>query len=237
VAADGSDATSSWLYAFVDAADRAADNATMSALLEGIQITDDEAGGGAVRVGRDAFLVLARLLAANIAAPDFALAPTRGLLQDVLGPRLQDDPDAQRLLDELLDLFEVLVDPAGAAFPGVQALMACVDRHDEEAAIPGMLFDFLTTDEIPVRALLGDIVDAAASDTAGGLRAAVVALLDAVLRHPAELGDASRVLGRLLEPAPADDLFAVVAGLQGTGVFTEVLALVDALLTCKGVAP
>jgi hypothetical protein len=237
VRATPSTATSSWVFAFLDAARRAGDNPTMSALLEGIEITDDEGGGGAVRVGRDAFLVLARLLAANIAAPDFTLAPTRALLDDVLGPRLQDDPAARELLDELLDLFGVFVDPEGEAFPGVQEFMSCVDRHDHDAAIPGMLFDFLTTDAVPVRDLLADTVDAAASDTAGALREALVQLLDATVRHPAEVGDTGRVLGRLLEPAPANDVLAVAVDLQGTGVLTEVVELVDALLSCKGVAP
>jgi hypothetical protein len=231
-------ATSSWLFAFLDAANRASKNATMGAMLENIEVSDEDVGGdGTIRVGRDAFLVLARLLAANGSAPDFDLQATRGLLEDVLVPRLQDDPEAQALLDELLDLFGVLVDPASDAFPAVQDFMGCVDRHDHDAAIPGMMFDFFTTDEIPVRDLIAQLADVGGTDDASALRKATVTLLDGVLRHPTALGDVAVVVGRLLEPGPAADVLGVALALRGTGVFTELASLVDTLLTCKGVAP
>jgi hypothetical protein len=230
-------ATSSWIFAFLDAAGRAAQNPTMSALLQGIEISDDDDGAGGVRVGREAFVVLARLLAANISAPDFDLQATREIVEDVLVPRLGEDATAQALLDELLDLSGVLVDPSSAAFAALQQFMGCVDRRDHDAAIPAMLFDFLTTEEIPVRDLLIELAERGAHDDASALRIAVVALLDAALLHPAPLGDVAGVVGRLLEPAPAAALLDVAVTLRGTGVFSELVSLVDTLVGCKGVSP
>jgi len=231
-------ATSSWLYALVEVTARATQNPTMDGLLQSIEVTDDQTGGvGTIRVGRAAFLVLTRLLAANIAAPDFDTEATRALLEDVLLPRLQADVVAQALMDELLDLFGVLASSDSAAFPALQELMACVDRHDGEAAIPGMIFDFLTTDEVPVRALLADLAEDGATDAAGQLRLAGVALLDAVLTAPAPLGDVAVVIGRLLEPVPVAAVLDVIVGLRSTGVFTELLSLVDTILVCKRIAP
>jgi hypothetical protein len=229
-------ATSSWLYAFVDAVDRAARNPTMSAVLQRIEISDEDVGGdGTVRVGREAFLVLARLLAANASAPNFDVQATRQLFEDVLAPRLQADAEAQAILDELLDLFAVLVDPSSEAFPAVQEFMGCVDRHDHDAAIPGMLFDFLTTDDIPVRDLIAQMADVGGTADAASLRKALVALLDGVLLHPVALGDVAVVVGRLLEPEPAADILGVALELRGSGVLTELLSLVDTVVVCKGV--
>jgi hypothetical protein len=226
------------LFAFVDVAARATRNPSLQTMLENIEISDEQAGGdGSIRVGRDAFVVLSRLLAANIAAPDFDSEATRSLVEDVLLPRLGDDTAARVLLDEILDLVAVLADNRSTTFPALQEFMACVDRHDQAAAIPGMLFDFLTTEEIAVPDLLVELADAGANDGAGRLRVAVVALFDAALSHPEALGDLATVAARLLEPDPVADILDVIVAVRGTGVFTELLSLLDTLLTCKGVEP
>ncbi len=228
---------SSFLFALIDAVDRAADIPVMRGLLERIEIEEDGAAGGGddIVIGRAAFVVLAKLLAANIAAPDFQLAPTRELLEQVMVPQLDGDASAEAALDELLDLLGLLVETDSATFKDMQALMGCVDRHDDEAAIAGLLFDYMTIDELPLQDLLDDVTTSARGDGTTALRLAIVDVLDGVLLHPDILGDATSVLARLLAPEVADTTLTTVLSLEGKGVLTELLEFVDVLLTCKDV--
>ncbi len=228
---------SSYLFAVLDAVDRAAQLPKMKELLTKIQIEDnaDEGGGGQIVIGRQAFLVLAKLLAANIAAPDFQLQPTRDILDDVLVPQLDGDAASEVALDELLDLLGVLVEADSTMFEGMQGFMGCVDRHDEEAAIPGMLFDYMTIDELPLEDLLGDVVSASAGDQQSDLRVAMIQILDAVLKHPDVLGDTTNVLAALLDPSIADTTLETVLSLKGKGVLTDLSDFLKTLLTCKQV--
>src|SRR5213078_3149309 len=79
-----------WLTAVVDAAKAAADDETVVATLKQIQLDDTEGGTG-IHLGKDAFELVAKLLAANLAAPNFDPAFTRQLLDDVIVSRLPDD--------------------------------------------------------------------------------------------------------------------------------------------------
>lgn len=237
VAADPGTGDSSFLFALLDAVDRAAANPKMKELLTKIQIEEDGdvGGGGQVVIGRDAFLVLAKLLAANIAAPDFQLQPTRDILEDVLVPQLDGDAAAEASLDELLDLMGLLVEADSTMFEGMQGFMGCVDRHDEEAAIPGMLFDYMTIDELPLQDLLDDVVGASAGDAQSELRTAIIQILDAVLLHPDVLGDTTNVLAALLDPSVADTTLETVLSLKGKGVLSDLSSFLQTLLTCKQV--
>ena len=237
VVADPGTGDSSYVFALLTAVDKTAKLPQLKGLLEKIQIEEDGdvGGGGDVVIGRQAFVVLAKLLAANIAAPDFQLQPTRDILEDVLVPQLDGDAEAEAALDELLDLLGILVDSDSATFEGVQAFMGCVDRHDHEAAIPGMLFDYLTIDELPVEDLLDDVVGAAQGEQNGALRVALVQLLDAALLHPDNVSDATRVVAEFLDPAVADDVLGAVLSLKGKGVLADLTSFLDTLLTCKQV--
>lgn len=236
VAAPGT-GDSSWLFAMLQAVDAAAKLPKMKELLENIEIEDDGSApaGGAIRVGRDAFVILAKLLAANIAAPDFEIEPTRELLEDVLIPQLDGDAAAVASLDELLDLLSLLVAADSATFEGAQAFMGCVDRHDDEAAIPAMLFDYMTIDELPLEDLLDDAVSASAGEQNGELRIAIIAVLDAMLLHGAVVGDAVAVVAAFVDDDNADVTLDTVLSLKGTGVLNDLLDFVAVLIECKGV--
>lgn len=230
----------SFLGALVEALDRGRQIAAFQSLLERIAITPDgEApeGGGDIVVGREAFIVLAKLLAANLAAPDFELAPVRGLLDQVFVPLLEGDAEAEVVLDETLDLLGLVVDQQSETFFSVQAFMGCVDRHDSEAAVPGMLFDYLTVEEFSVEVLLADVAGAARKDQSAQLRVAIVALLDALIAQPEALGDVSGVLGRFLAPEVSPILLDVLVGLKGTGVLTDLTEFVAVVLSCRELAP
>jgi hypothetical protein len=230
----------SFLGALVESLDRGRQIASFQSLLERIAITPDgEApeGSGDIVVGREAFIVLAKLLAANLAAPDFELAPVRGLLDQVFVPLLDGDAAAEVLLDETLDLLGLVVDQQSETFFSVQAFMGCVDRHDSEAAVPGMLFDYLTVEEFSVEVLLADVAGAARKDQSAQLRVAIVALLDALIAQPEALGDVSGVLGRFLAPEVSPILLDVLVGLKGTGVLTDLTDFVAVVLSCRELAP
>lgn len=239
VVAEAGTGDSSFLFALLQAVDRAAQQPKMKELLQNIQIEEDgtapDGEGGGVRVGREAFLILAKLLAGNIAAPDFQIGPTRDLLEDVLVPRLDGDADAEEALDELLDLLSILVEADSTTFEGAQAFMGCVDRHDDEAAIPGMLFDYMTIDELPLEDLLDDVVSASGGEKNGELRIALIQILDAVLKHPDNVGDATVTIAALLDPAVADTTLETVLSLKGKGVLADLSSFIETLLTCKQV--
>ncbi len=230
----------SFLGALVDVIDRAQDVPAFQSLLERVAIGDDGSApddgseGGDIVVGRDAFIVLAKLLAANISAPDFELETTRALLDQVFVPLLEGDTEAEVLLDELLDLATLLVDERGDAFATMAAFMGCVDRHDADAAVPAMLFDYLTIDDLSVEDLLADLAGAARKNQSGELRVAVVRFLDALIAHPAELGDATVVVGAFLEPDVAPTLVSVVVSLKGTGLLSDLSTFMKTVIDCRG---
>ncbi len=228
---------SSFLGALVDLADRAQGVPAFQSLLERVAIGDDGSAADDaddIVVGRDAFIVLAKLLAANISAPDFELAPTRELLNQVFVPLLEGDAEAEQLLDELLDLASLLVDEQGETFATMAAFMGCVDRHDSEAAVPAMLFDYLTIDELPVEDLLSDVAAAARKNQSADLRVAVVRLLDALIAHPAELGDATVVLGAFMAPDVSATTLSVILSLQGTGLLDDLSSFLSTIIDCRG---
>ncbi|HEY1100717.1 MAG TPA: hypothetical protein VGF99_17380, partial [Myxococcota bacterium] len=227
----------SWLAAFVEAIDTANQIPRLQTMLQQIEIREDAEvggeGGGAVVVGQQAFVVLAKLLAANASAPDFQLAPVRSMLDDIMVPLLEDDAEALAALDTLLDLLGVLVTEQSSTFQSVQAFMGCVDRHDADAAIPLMLFDYLTIDELSVAQLMSDLAGSIDGDNAGALRLAVVAILDVLLRFPDQLADNSAVLGEFIAPEVAPTLLDVVVSLKDTGFVEDIGEFLDVILACK----
>lgn len=230
----------SFAGALVDAVDRAQQLPAFSSLLERIAIERDgdaPGDGGDIVVGREAFIVLAQLFAANAAAPDFELQPLRELLEQVFVPLLEGDVAAEAALDELLDLLAVIVDERADTFAAIQTFTGCVNRHDGGAAIPAMLYDYLSVDDFAVEALLGDLAEATRSAQAGDLRIAAVSLLDALLAHPAALDDATEVVGAFLAPEVVPTVLDVLLSLRGTGLLTDLLDFVDTLLTCREPGP
>ena len=235
----------SWLGALMDTIDRAQEQAAFQALLERIAIADDGSPpgeGGEIQVGRSAFVILAKLLAANIAAPDFQYAPTRQLLVDVLVPLLEDadgNPDlvAEAILQELLDLLGVLVEEQSAVFESTQEFFGCINRHDADAAIPAMLFDYLTTDELSAVALFDDLAGIARKDQSGELRVALVDVMDVLISHPVVLADTTAVLAAFAAPEVSPTMLGVVLSLQDSGILDELGDTVALLLECKALPP
>lgn len=223
-----------WLQAVLDAARAALVDPALRDLLERIELEDPDGAPGApgsIRVGREAFLVLARLLAANLAAPDFDPAFTRDLLDDVLLSRVTDEAARARVA-ALLDLMLLVTDPAADVFPQMQSLMECLNGADAEAAIPGLLFDWLTIDELSVDAFLEDVSSSTEGDSAADLRLALLEVLGAFEARPAVAADVSRVMAGLLDERVAPMLVRAALALRGTGLLGEVTSLADAVAAC-----
>ena len=172
-----------------------------------------------------------------MAAPDFELAPVRELLDDVMVPVLEGDAEATAALDELLDLLGLLVTEQSSTFQTVQAFMGCVDRHDSEAAIPVMLFDYLTIDDLSPADLLTDLSGSIDGDDVGDLRLAFVEILDVLLSHGPQLSDNAVVLGKLIAPEVAPTLLDVIVALRGTGVSDDLAEFFEVIIGCKDLDP
>ena len=225
----------SWVFAFVEAVDRAAQLPKMRSLLQRIEIEDGgvEGGPGQIQVGRAAFIVMAKLLAKNVAAPDFEFQPTREIFEQVAIPRLDGDAEAEAVLAELLDLFGLLVSADSATFEGMQAFMGCIDRHDGQAAIPSMLFDYVNIEELPIESLIGDVAVSFAGQRLESLRMAGIAIADVVVQQPVLLGDATLIMAELVAPDVADTTVGTVLAIAGTGVLSDFIDFITLVLECK----
>ncbi|MCC7071401.1 MAG: hypothetical protein IT383_08765 [Deltaproteobacteria bacterium] len=226
----------SWLGAVLDAVRAVASDPVFVAALEDLELEDESEGDGTIRVGRDAFRLLSSILVANLAAPDFDPEAARALLDDALSLRIT-DPAARAKLDAALDVALLIAEPSADVFPQTQALMGCLNDADEDAAIGGMLYDWLTVDALPLEAFLDDAAETAGVDTATDLRLALVDMLGAVEARPALAGDVTIVLGELLDEEAAPALVSALLAVQGQGALHELLGLVDGVEQCRGLAP
>lgn len=211
-----------WVEETVRAIVDAASDPGFQALLERIELDDEEAQGG-IRVGRDAFILLARLVAANIASPDFDAAYVRNLVEGVLLDQVApDDAQLRAKISALLDLLQMVVEEDAVIFPAVQDLFGCAERHDQQGRFAGMLYDYLSIEELEYTEFLDDVWGAGGSTAADALRVAVVKGLRALEAEPRITADAARVLSELLSPERQRVVVPFVLSLQGKGVATEV---------------
>ncbi len=230
---DGS--RTAWIHVMFDALVAVAEEPEFVALLERVEFSDGGGDGGGgqgddIALGRDAFVLVTQLIIGNVASPDFDLVYVRGLLDDLLVTRLSASGEARAKLTALLDLLDLVLDPEADIFEHVQVLMQCAHRQDEGGAVPGMLFDYLSIAELDFVDFLEDI-DGLGSDPAGEALRLLLIELSAVLEPEPDLTrDLTAVLARFIEPDTARVTLPAVLGLRGSGVLTELLAVVSDLL-------
>jgi len=211
---------------FFDAVVALAEDETFGALLGGIEFDEDGAGGG-IAVGRDAFILISRLLFENLAADNLDLDYVRALLDDIFVLQFPDDETGARgKLTRVLDLLEIVVDPSREIFPYAQALIRCTNEVDLDGDFPGMLYDYFSIPDLSLVAFLNDI-DAMGADPAGtALRETLERALPILESTPSTTRDAVAVLNRFLADDVRADLLPMIKALRGTGVLSEVLAVV-----------
>ncbi len=231
---DGAGGTTPWLQQTIDAIVEVASDPEFIALLDSIEL-DDEDTGGQLRVGRDAFVLLARLAIGNAASPNFDPQYVRSLIEDVLLRRVDPGDETRAKVGRLLDLIEIVIDPQADIFPDVQSLLGCANRHDEEGRIAGMLFDYLTIEDLSYTTFLQDIGSAGGSDEGSSVRDALLRVARALEAEPRITSDAARVLAALIAPEYARAVVPFVLKLKGRGVATELTQLLDLLAAkCGG---
>lgn len=223
--------TNAWVHVMFDALVAVAEEPEFLALLERIELEDGGSGqGDRIAVGRDAFVLVTRLIVGNVASPDFDLAYVRGLLDDVLVTQLEVNGEAREKLTALLDLLELILDPAADIFEHVQVLMQCSNRQDQEGALPAMIFDYLSIEELDLVDFL-EALDGLGSDPAGeALRLALIELSAVLEEEPQLTRDLTGVLARFIAPENARITVPTLLGLRGAGVLTELLAFVSDVL-------
>lgn len=226
---DGS--TNAWIHVMFDALVAVVEEPEFRALLESIQFdARGENQGNGVAVGRDAFVLVTRLIIGNVASPDFDLAYVRGLLDDLLVTQLAVNGEARAKLTAFLDLLDVILDPAADIFEHVQLLMQCSNRQDARGAVPGMLFDYLSIEELDFVDFLEDI-DGLGSDPAGEALRLMLIELSAVLEQEPQLTrDLTAVMTRFISEENARVTVPALLGLRGAGVLTELLAFLSDVL-------
>lgn len=228
--ADGEGQSAVWLEEAFDALIAVVNDPVFVALLEDIRFDDAEGEGGSTAVGRDAFVLVVQLVSQNVASPDFDAAFVRGLLEDLLIQQLPDEAEARDKVRAFLDLLDIVLDPETGVFDDVQTLLHCSNRQDRDGHIPGLLFDYLSIEELSLPGFLADL-DAMGKDPAGqALRLALIEAADVLEEEPRLTRDFTLVLARFLEPDTSRAVVPAVLGLRGSGVLTEALAFLGALL-------
>lgn len=186
---------------------------------------DEETETGEISVGRDAFILIMKLLTANLAEDNFDLDYFRGLLEDFF--LLQFSPESQThvKLNELISYLEMLMDPESEIFPYAQSFVKCVNDVDEEGEIPGMIYDYLSIEELSFIDFLQDI-DTMGDEPAGqALRPLMISTIEILEEDPQTLIDVMWTMARFLDPEVSRNVFPALASLQGTGAFGELVTL------------
>jgi hypothetical protein len=207
----------------------------LRAALAAIELTDDDSGTSsddAVRVGREGFQLLLHLVARNVAAPNFDPEATRQLVDDAL-LTLVDDADARAAVRRLLDVVFLPTEPGSPVFSDLQELMRCVEAEDQDRAMAGMFYDWLTIEELSPVAFLADAASQAESDAAIVLRPVVVRLFASLAARPSLATDSARVVAGFLGPEHSAATVRMLLDLKGKGVMFEWLNFVDELEGCR----
>lgn len=214
--------TAPWLDVTFDAIVLVAKDPAFTELLGEIQFAE-EGGEGEIVVGREAFKLVARLVSGNIASPGVDLDYTRSVLNDLLVSQLPEGTTTRDNLNHLLDLLEMAVDPEADIFPHMQSLMACVNQVDSEGEIPGMLYDYLSIEELDFIVFLDDL-DRMGADPAGtALRLAIVDGTRALEGAPRLTRDMMGVVARFVDPEVSRTALPAILDLKGAGVLTELI--------------
>jgi hypothetical protein len=207
--------------------------------LDRFAFDDDEGGGGEdVVVGREAFQLVMRLATSNVAQDNFDIAIVRGLLEDFLVFQLPEDLPEQRAARDkamrVVDLFEVILAPELDLFPYLQSTLKCVNDVDDTNEVFGMLFDYLSIEELSLVEFANDI-DATAADDAGVyLRLFFSDGVEAMENNPELSRDTLAVLNRFLEPHRTRDVLRAFKQLEGTGVFSELVVFFERMVrSCR----
>ncbi|HEY4221752.1 MAG TPA: hypothetical protein VGO62_10420 [Myxococcota bacterium] len=220
-----------WLSAVLESARAALADQDVLDTLHAIQL-DDTQGGTGIHVGKDAFDLVAKLLASNLAAPNFDPTFTQSLFDQVLVSRLTTD-EGRAKVDDMLKLILLITDPSADVFPDVQSLMQCVNKTDVNAAIPGMLYDWLTIPDLTVDSFLTDLDGATGGAAAAQLRTALIAVLGVLADNPDTARDMIAVVAQLIDADTAPIVVHTLLAIRGQGVVGEVLHLQSTLAQCR----
>ena len=219
-----------WLDLLFDAIVLLAEDPTFLALVEGIEFSDD-ANPDQLSVGREAFVLIARLLTENLGNPDFEIDALRPLVQDVFLSQLEGEgAEATRAnVNGLLDLLELGFTADDTTFPQLQLLIQCVNDEDSEGEIAGMLFDYLSVDELSLPEFLADLDTLGEDDAGVSLAILLVDGTRALEQNPNLTRDMLAVVARFIAPDVSRQTVPATRRLQGTGVVGEILGFVEAI--------
>lgn len=221
-----------WLTALVDAGRAALAEPELVDALERVELEDDDAPADGIRVGRPAFQALVHIVAANLAAPNFDPGFSRQLVDDAL-LALVTGPAARSATDRMLDVLFLPMDPSAAVFLDAQTFLGCVDDADDERALSGMLFDWLTDAELSTSAFVDDVAEQAGAAASVALRPLVVRLSNTLASRPSLAADAARVASSLFDDDHAPPLVRLAIDLKGRGFLAGTVAVLDELQTCR----
>jgi hypothetical protein len=213
-----------WIEPTFDALLDVANDAAFQELLEEFEFAE-ESGGEDIAVGREAFILVMRLLTANMAEENFDLDYFRDLINDLIVLQLPQAVESQEKLDRLIDYIAILMQPDQDIFPYLQSFVKCVNDVDEDGELPGMVYDYLSIEELSLVQFLEDI-DTMGNEPAGqALRPLLIETIGALENEPQLLRDSMWVADRFLEPSVTREIVPALSAVQGTGLLTELIGL------------
>jgi hypothetical protein len=145
--------------------------------------------------------------------------------------RINDDASKAKV-DAMLDLALLITDPAADVFPQTQSIMACVNDADGDAALPGLIYDWLTIPELSVDKFLDDVSSSTGTDSAGDLRLALIDVSSTLEGSPDLVRDVSAVAAKLIDADVSRITIRALLSIQGKGVVSELAHLKQAIDEC-----
>lgn len=176
--------------------------------------------------GREAVLRLARLLAANLASPDFDPTYLRGVLEDFLLSQENQPQELRQELIRLVDLLLVLAQPNLDILPAVQGVAACVTDMDADAALVGLVFDSVLEGDVDVRRMANDLRDLMDEEEGKAALHLVAGMDRAIQSEPRLAKDFIVKSAAFISPDVYDETLPALGALAGSGVVGELVQVV-----------
>jgi hypothetical protein len=224
---DGSEAV--WIEETYDALVALTDDPIFIDLLERLEFSEGSGEEREIAVGRVAFQRLFSMILGNVASPDFDIEFVHQLVEDFLITQLPEASSTRDNLTHLTELLEIVLDEDADIFPHAQALLSCGNRNDEDGAVAGMLYDYLSIEELDFVDLVDDVDVAADDPAATALRLAIVDGSEGIEDEANLQRDTVAVLARFISPDNAPQTAAGLLSLRSTGVAAELLRLAHQL--------
>jgi len=199
------------------------------AFLDRVEFNDEDRAG-TIYVGRDAFVVAARLLLKSAAEPDLEIETLKARVDELVLLQVLDGAEATRARIYLvLELYDALRQKRPELFVELQDLVSCGVDADQQGALLGMLYDYLSIETLDFADLLEDVVIARDSPTGQLAFNLFVEITTRLRGQPSRGRDMVHLVETALAPERTRAYLPAILRARGTGVRAHAVEVVRTL--------